>query len=51
VDKVFAEVAAADLTHVASWVKDKPDCELTKVTFETLNQKGSKISDLKDFGD
>ena len=34
---------------VATWTKDKPDGDLTNVTLTTIDIKGAKTVDLKDF--
>jgi hypothetical protein len=45
------EVSSSDLTQVATWLKDKPDGDLTAKTLETLKLKGANIIDLKEFAD
>ena len=51
VDRVFSEISGQNLQTVATWVKDKPDGDLTTATLTTLDIKGVKTVDLKDFMD
>jgi len=53
IDKVLAELDPQDIsnTQCAVWEKDKPDCDLTRQTIETVKARNTKLVDMKDFND
>jgi nucleosome binding factor SPN SPT16 subunit len=51
VDRVLSQITDQKLQTVATWSKDKPDGDLTNAALNTLNIKGAKTIDLKDFMD
>jgi hypothetical protein len=53
IDKVFAELPENEFfsAKCATWMKDKPDSELTRQTIENLEIRGTPLIDMKNFYD
>lgn len=52
IDKVMAELPPECFDHqAATWLQDKPDGELTKLSIEAFKKKGTSFVDMKEFHD